>query len=172
MKRKVDVVEDLNGKKIVFIQDILFKGRQNINWDDVENYIKNYIGEFIKNVDSGDIIYMGTDLPDEYTGSKYTEKLKGTLAKAKANAVQGLPEMIEIAENKRFKVNLTQKHNRNAEFGWYRYDTRFALPVFDENGEIERYNIFKAELIVRHASDRKLYLYDVINAKKETGTPL
>ena len=172
MERKVNIITDLNGKKIVFIQDILFKGRQNIEWAEVEKYIKRYIGEFIENTESGDIIYIGADLPDEYAGSKDTAKLRGTMAKAKANAAQGIPEIIEIAGNKRFKENLAQKHKQNAKFGWYRYDTRFALPVFDEKGEITRYNIFKAELIVRHSSDQKLYLYDIINTKKETGTPL
>ncbi len=44
-----------------------------------------------------EIIYIGNDLPDEYTGSNYTAKLKGALAKAKANAAQGIPEMIEIS---------------------------------------------------------------------------
>ena len=61
MQRKVDVVEDLDGKKIVFIHDIYFK----------------------------------------------------------------------------------EKHNKDAKFGWYRYESRFALPVFDESGEVERYNAFQ-----------------------------
>ena len=34
---------------------------------------------------------IGTDLPDEYTNSNYTHRLKGTSAKAKANAVFALP---------------------------------------------------------------------------------
>ena len=35
--------------------------------------------------------------PNEYTGSAYTYTLKGANVKAKANAVQGIPKMIEIA---------------------------------------------------------------------------
>ena len=31
LERKVDVVEDLDGKKTVFIHDILFKGKRTIN---------------------------------------------------------------------------------------------------------------------------------------------
>ena len=38
-------------------------------------------------------------------------------------------------------------------YGWYRYDSRFALPVYDGSGEIERHNIFHASLLIRHASD-------------------
>jgi hypothetical protein len=68
--------------------------------------------------------------------------------------------------------NNDKKHNWNAKNGWYRYDSRFALPVYDESGEIERYNIFHASMIIRHANDGKKYLYDVIDIKKETSTPL
>ncbi|MCD8023283.1 MAG: hypothetical protein LUF30_10055 [Lachnospiraceae bacterium] len=168
MKRNIDVIKDVNGNKIVMINDILFKGRQNIKWVDVESYLKLYIGEFIEVVDSHDIIYIGSDLPDEYTGSNYTMKLKGAVAKAKANAAQGIPEIIEIANNKRFQKNLAEKHKKDAKFGWYRYDSRFALPVYDENNEVLKYNVFCAEIIIRHAENGKLYLYDIINIRKET----
>ncbi len=57
-------------------------------------------------------------------------------------------------------------------FGWYRYDTRFAIPVYDDVGELVRYNVFKARIVVRHAKDGKLYLYDVLRTKKETSKPL
>ena len=35
-----------------------------------------------------------------------------------------------------------------------------------------RYNIYRIEMLIRHASDGNLYLYDMVNIKKETGTPL
>lgn len=98
----------------------------------------------------------------------YTKTLKGTNAKAKANAAQGIPQMIEIATNKKHEINRKVKHNRDAKHGWYRYDTRFALPVFDEQGEIERFNVFKACILIRHANDGKKYLYDILEIKKET----
>ena len=47
--------------------------------------------------------------------------------------------------------------------------SRFALPVFDSSGEIERYNIFQVVMIVRHAEDGKMYLYDMMDIKKETS---
>ena len=46
MERKVNVIEDLNGKKTVFIHDILFKGKRAVNWDEVEKYLRQYVGEF------------------------------------------------------------------------------------------------------------------------------
>ena len=48
MERKVNIITDLNGKKTVFIQDILFKGRQNIEWAEVEKYIKRYIENLLR----------------------------------------------------------------------------------------------------------------------------
>lgn len=77
--------------------------------------------------------------------------------------------MIEIASSKTYEENRKNKHSRQAKNGWYRYDTRFALPVYDENGDIERYNVFSARLLIRHASSGKMYLYDVLEIKKETS---
>lgn len=170
MQRKVNVVEDLKGNKIVFIHDIRFNGRQAIDWDDVERYLKQYVGEAHIIESTEDMVYIGMDLPEEYANSNYTNTLKGTNAKAKANATQGLPEMIENATNKAHKENFKEKHKRDAKYGWYRYDSRFALPVFDEEGETKYYNVFKVIMVVRHAEDGKMYLYDIMNIKKETGT--
>ena len=114
MERNISVIKDVNGKQIVIVNDIRFKGKRNIDWDEVEQYLKQYVGEFIEIAESKEIIYIGSDLPDEYSGSKYTAKLKGALAKAKANASQGIPEIIEIAENKRFQENLERKHSKNS----------------------------------------------------------
>lgn len=80
-------------------------------------------------------------MPKEYSGSKYTNSIKGMNAKAKANAATGIPELIEIAVGKHFRNNEEDKHKRDAKNGWYRYNSRFALPVYDEVGEIERYSI-------------------------------
>ena len=55
--------------------------------------------------------------------------------------------MIEIASNPEYEVNHKEKHSRGAKLGWYRYDTRFALPVFNERGEIDRFNVFNLSLI-------------------------
>ena len=58
----------------------------------------------------------------------------------------------------------------DAMYGWYRYKSRFALPVFNEDREIERYNVFNVIMVIRHAKNGKMYLYDIINIKKETST--
>ena len=170
-QRNVAVIQDVDGNNIVVINDIIFKGKRSITWSDVEKYLRRYVGEFYSIAETGDIVYIGTDLPDEYTGSNYTKHIKGTVAKAKANAAQAIPEIIEIATSKTVEENKKEKHSRNAKNGWYRYDTRFALPVYDESGEVERYNVFSARLLIRHAASGKMYLYDVLEIKKETSKP-
>ena len=95
------------------------------------------------------------------------------MAKAKANAVQGIPELIQIASNREYSENVKKKHAKDAKLGWYRYDVRFALPVYDDkSGELIRHNIFFTRMLVRHDADGKKYLYDFLGIKKETSSPL
>ena len=169
MKRKVNIVEDLEGNRIVFIHDILFKGKRSVEWEDVEKYLKQFVGNVYTIEETEDMVYIGKDLPNEYAHSKYTNILKGANAKAKANAVQALPEMIEIANEKEYEENRKEKHSRDAKYGWYSYITRFALPVYNDD-EVERYNVFRAVMLVRYAEDQKYYLYDILKIKKETST--
>ena len=144
----VNIVHDENGNAIVIINDIRFKGRQNIDWHSVEEYLYEYVGENVEIIESADIVYIGNDFPKEVKGSEDTRRLRGTNAKAKANAVQGLPELIEIADGKKFTENYKEKHTIDAMYGWYRYESRFALPVFNEVGEIERYNVFNVIMVI------------------------
>ena len=76
--------------------------------------------------------------------------LKGANAKAKANAVQGLPEIIEIATHKAHKDNWKEKHSKDAKYGRYKYTSRYALPEIDRSREIERYNIYQVVIIIRN----------------------
>ncbi len=43
MERNISVIKDVNGNKIVVINDICFKGRQNIDWNEVEQYLKRFL---------------------------------------------------------------------------------------------------------------------------------
>ncbi|WP_034462134.1 MULTISPECIES: hypothetical protein [Butyrivibrio] len=171
-ERNVSVIKDANGNNIVVINDIIFKGKRSIDWDYVEEYLKDHVGDVYKNAEINDVVYFGKDLPDEYAHSEYSNSLKGAYAKAKANAAQGLGEMIEIAFNGCYTENKKRKHAIDAAKGWYRFESRFALPVYEDNGEIERYNVFHIYLIIRHDQNGKKYLYDLINIKKETSNPL
>ena len=169
MNRNIEVTKDCNGNKIAVINDIIFKGKRNVNWKDVEQYLRQYVGKCYVIENTKEFVYIGSDLPDEYSNSNYTHHLKGASAKAKANAIQGLPEMIQIATQKQFEENRKNKHSKDAQYGWYRYESRFALPVFNENGDVERYNVFHVLMLMRHAKDEKIYLYDIMEIKKETS---
>ncbi|MCM1172989.1 MAG: hypothetical protein NC393_12800 [Clostridium sp.] len=172
MEKKVEIIKDADGKNIVVINDLRFKGRRSVDWNVVEACLKEYIGECAEVTETSDMVHIGADFPDEFTHSKDTKALRGANMYAKANSSSIIKEMIEIATNKTYAENYVQKHNTDAKFGWYRYDTRFAIPVYDDNIELVRYNIFMARILVRHAKDGKLYLYDVLRTKKETSKPL
>ena len=153
----------------VEIKRIIFKNKQNIPWNDVEVFLKKYIGMDVTVKKYGDVIHIPGSFPDEYTESRYTKNLRGALAKAKANASQVIVEMLEEAENRRWVENKDAKHDKEASGGWYRYDVGFVMPV-NHNGEISS-NRFVATAIIRIKAD-KLFLYDIINIKKEASTPL
>lgn len=142
-----------------------------ISWKEVEKYLIRYIGKIFEVSETEDLIQIDKMFIDEYIGSDYTQKLVGALPKVKANMSQGIPKMIEIATGKRWKEDFDNKHKNKAGKGWFRYNTRFAMPVTNDDGEIVEYNIYQAVLIVRYASNGKLYLYDIQNIKKETRCP-
>ena len=63
MERKVNVIEDLDGKKTVFIHDILFKGKRAVKWDEVEKYLRQYVGDILSLLMIAmKMIYIGADL--------------------------------------------------------------------------------------------------------------
>ena len=116
-------------------------------------------------------IFISKDFPDEFAYSESRIKLKGPLSKAKANTSLAIPDLIKIATGKKHKDNIKKKHKKDAKYGWYNYVIRFGIPVLNNEREVERYNIYKAKLLVRHADDNRKYLYDIISIKKETSSP-
>lgn len=140
--QRIHIIQDENNKSIVLINDIRFKSRRNIDWNEIEEYLKEYIGNIYEILETCEKIYIGNDFPDEFCHSKDKIRLKGANEKAKAKK------------------------------GWYRYDTRFGIPKYDENGELEGYHIYSAKMLVRRDEDGKLYLYDFVRTKKETSSPL
>jgi hypothetical protein len=168
--RNVNIITDADGKKLVLINDIRFKGKRQIEWDDVKQYLEGYVGDYYEIAENAEHIFIGNELPEEYTESESRKSLMGANAKAKANAATAIPELIQIATNPTFEENRKEKHNKNAKFGWYRYDVRFALPVYEEN-ILVRYNIFHARLLINHAENGRKYLYDILAIKKETSKP-
>lgn len=168
----VSIIADAEGQKVVVINDLRFKRSKRVDWNVVEGYLKEYIGYCTEILDTNEMIYIGSDFPDEYAHSKDTKVLRGPNEYAKANASAAIKELIQIATNKTFSENHKDKHNTKAKYGWYRYDTRFAIPKYNDYGELAGYNIFKGRMIIRHAQDNKLYLYDILRIKKETSNPI
>lgn len=170
--RSISIIQDENGKSIVLINDIRYKSRRSIDWSEIEIYLKQYIGECYEILESSDKVFIGTDFPDEFAHSKDTKDVKGANEKAKANAVTAIANIIEIATDKAEFPDHNKKHGSKAKFGWYRYTTRFGIPVYNDEGILESYNIFRARILVRRDADEKLYLYDIVTIKKETSRPL
>ena len=163
--------EDESRKRIPEIHEIIFKNKQNIPWNDVEKYLKKYIGSTYIVEIYKDKISIAGDFPDEYAESKYTKSLRGALAKAKANAAQIIGDLISSAENRRWIENKNSKHSKDASQGWYRYDTYFIVPVKGSDEMVERKNVYGATLVVRK-TEQGMFLYDMINIKKEASMPL
>lgn len=163
----------VNGKQVVWIEDNILKTNQGLPVHQfIANYIAEHIGDVYRIIESGQKVYIGTDLPSEYTQSNYTKNIlkhNRAISNAKKRAASNLGEMIEIATNRRWEKT-KHKKNKDAKYGMYRYDTSFGFPVLNVKGEINGANIYKAELVIRNASDGKKYLYDIVNIKKDTFT--
>ncbi len=164
---------EVNGKQIAWIEDNPLSLKDLTNYKKVAAYIANHIGEAYTILESGNKVYLGESLPNEYTQSEYTKALLRKSPKtltAKNKAIGSFGEMIEIATNRRWEK---AKHaaNKDAKYGVYRYSTAFAFPV-RQNGKIASVKSFDAELVILNSSDGKKYLYDIVNIKKNTADGL
>ena len=163
---KYSIEQDSTGKDVVVVQEYIFKGREGEKRKKVvTEYLKNHIGDMFTMIENGKNVYLGKDLPKEYSYSRTTKNLGRDRRFVKQKATPGIGEMVEIATNERWESPVhKEKHENDAKYGFYKYDTRFA--VRDRSGEDE---IYDAELVVRHNEDGKLYLYDVQGIKKDTA---
>lgn len=166
-KENIVVVLDKKGHKVVLINNIRFFGKRKLPWSEVEQYLKKYIGQVIEVSETEEQIQIGSDFPDEFIHSQDTMAVRGPNAKAKANLVQGIVHMIQIARKTKEVENLKKKNSKKAKEGWNRYLTRFALPVMNQENVIVYYNVYLATLIVRKKSRSQFFLYDVVHVKKE-----
>ena len=164
----------VNSKQVVWIENSKFTNKQLHDYSAIAEFIAEHIGEYYTIIESGQNVYIGEDLPNEYTHSKYTsflQKKKTALLKAKNKASTALGEMIEIATNRRWEPT-EHKASKDAKYGMYRYDTKFAFPIKDQNGNVTNVKAYDAELLIRNASDGKKYLYDIVNIKEDTTNAL
>ena len=157
--------------KYIEIENIIFSGKQHISWSEVEKYLRRYEGTTVENYEYGDIIRINTSFADEYVHSQYTRKLRGGFAKVKANLVQVVPDLVRNATNRRWIENKDKKHEGNAIGGWYRYDAHFSICVKCPENNTYRKNYYLATILVR-INDTGMYLYDIVNIKKEARKPM
>ena len=88
MNQNVIIITEPTGKKFVMINDLRFKGKTKEEWNDIEIYLKEYIGKYYEIAETAEKIYIGKEFPDEFTHGKDKIVLKGPNLKAKANAEQ------------------------------------------------------------------------------------
>ena len=167
MSDKINIIEK-DGKKIVEITTIAFSSKRRIDWKGVEKYLRRYVGDQFIIAENANIVHIGSDFPDEYSNSKDSIRSLGTIGKAKANAVQAIPELIRSTSEITYSPNLDEKHKKDAPNGWYRGTVHFTLPVTSDKGDIIGKNSFRGRIVLRCDGENKLYLYDIVTIKKET----
>ena len=161
---------EVNGKKIAWIENNPLSLKDLTNYKKVAAYIANHIGEAHTILESGNKVYIGESLPNEYTQSEYTKSLlknNQPVLRAKKKAIGSFGEMIEIATNRRWE-RAKHAENKDAKYGIYRYSTAFAFPV-KQNNKITNVKSFDAELVILNSSDGKKYLSDIVNIKENTA---
>ena len=112
-------------------------------------------------------VYAGKDLPGEYKSSEYTKTMKPALRKIKMQAATNLDEMLLLAENGEWRENVKPKHSKDAQNGWYWYDTQFAVPILNAKKAIDHYTVYGGTLLIRNDADGKSYLYDLLDVEKK-----
>ena len=134
---------------------------------DAEAYLQaiaNNPEVFATTLDGATEVYLGQDLPGEYTWSFDTRRAGYFDKRAKMQASTVLKDMIYLGENGRWKANAKEKHAIDAADGWTRFDVKFAVPGLNDT-----YKVYTGYAVIRNDADGKSYLYDVVNVKyKET----
>ena len=162
------LAKDKQGKNVVILDENIFDGMMPDEKPHqyIADFIASEVGKSYKILSSGYKVYIGEDLPGEFTQSKYTQSLKRNrrdrgLLYAKNQSAQNFGEVIEIADDGKYESNTKPKHVIDAKYGFYKYRSRFAIKRKD--GNATEYDV---ELVVRHDADGKRYLYDITDIKK------
>ncbi len=145
----------------VKITDNIFENNNNKSITrTIKDYLTEHIGEYADIIESGQRVYLGEDLPGEYAFSKSATNLPVSSKLAKGRAATGIKEIINNATNRQYEANRKTKHNIDAKYGFYRYDTNFS---FDYKGKEQLYS---GTILIRNDSNGKKFLYDITDIKK------
>lgn len=156
-KTRFSVIYNNNGSfDRVKINDDIFENNNGKSISKtIYDYIEKHIGDVYTNIESGQKVYLGKDLPSEYAYSESSKFLPIQKKLAKGRATTNFKEIIENASNRRWQKNTKSKHELDAKYGFYKYDTTFS---FDYN---DRENIYTATILIRNDANGKKYLYDI-----------
>ena len=155
--------------KVVMLEEDIFEGKTGKPHNIIADYIAENIGKHYKIIESGQSVYIGEDLPKEFTQSKYTTeflKKRKKLKNAKDQSIQNLGEIIEIATDRKWEKSTKEKHKTDAKYGFYKYTSRVALPKFDSEKNVVGSHLYEIELVIRNDADGRKYLYDIQNIVK------
>ena len=150
----------------VIIEEVKFRTR-NINWKEVERELNSYVSKEYTINEINEIIHIDKDFPDEFSHSQDSLQLVGANKKAKANMVTIIGELINNAINCAHYPDYEKRHGKKASNGWNRYDIGFSLPVYDEKGDIVKYNNYSGRMVVRCDEKGWLYLYDFVRIRRD-----
>lgn len=164
----------VDDKPVVWVEDnILSDKPAGVKMTDyIVEYLTEHVGEMYTIIESGQHVYIGEEMPEEYVWSEYSKairKYNQKLFKAKGRAASGIGEAINIATNRRWEKT-KHPHSKDAKYGMYRYDSRIAFPMRDSSGKLTAVKAYNMQLLIRNASDGKKYLYDVVKIKEDTIT--
>lgn len=155
-------IREIDGRVMPVIDTKNDTRKQNV----AQSYIKTLVNEenpFATILMDDQAVYVGKDLPGEYTRSEYTVQLRKAIRKVKMQAATNLDEMLLLAQNGEWRENVKDKHEVDAQNGWYRYETEFAVPVLNAKREIDHYIVYGATLLIRNDADGRSYLYDMLD---------
>ena len=165
--KKYSIVESKkDGNIFVLIEENVFDAM--MPDDKAYEYIKEFIAAEIGNnykiFGEEKPVFIGKDLPNEFTQSEYTRQIKSKrldLLNAKNQVANNLDEALYISSFIEWGANRKKKHKHDAKYGFYKYSTTFGIKQKND-----RVRLFKANMLIRHAEDGNMYLYDVVDIKK------
>ncbi len=123
------------------------------------SFLNKKIGTYITHIESGQKIYIGEDLPGEYTYSRSSQSLTIYKKYIKAIIINYLDDIIKYSYNRNYEANYKIKHLIDAKFGFYRYKIKFSINLN------EKEEFFEAVVLLRNDADKKKYLYNILGIK-------
>ena len=79
--RNVSIIQDENRNNVVIINDRRFKGLTKDDWESIEKFLKGYISDCYEITETSESVYIGSEFPSEFAGSKSRIALKGARKK-------------------------------------------------------------------------------------------